>query len=272
MVTNLLSENPIIESIVLGDVEEIEEKSIQILFDSLKKNKTLKKFEISVINLEPQWIKFISEMFVENSSLEVFRLTNIGDFFQGESAEQFFESLKRNKSIKELDLTGNYFSEEKISFLCELIKFNSPILKKIGFTNNNINISSLNSIHNSLKFNFHLTQLTLFEREIENHHLFILRKSEIDFLLSCNKKWKPKKHVYFQKSFKESVFTFVVCLKEKQKTLFFKLGKFVWFEIIKMIDRRSFKPNTNKKGQNKPQEDKSKKRKRNKSEEEKLSN
>ena len=63
---------------------------------------------------------------------------------------------------------------------------------------------------------------------------------KLEYLLNCNLEWKPDDHLSFSEYFKKNIFTFVCCLKRIEKKLPFKFGKFVLFEMIKKIDRKSF--------------------------------
>ena len=69
-----------------------------------------------------------------------------------------------------------------------------------------------------------------------------VRKDEkLNYLLNCNLEWKPDHHLHYSsKQFKKNVFAFVCCLKRIEEKLPFKFGKFVLFEMIKKIDRKSF--------------------------------
>ena len=114
------------------------------------------------------------------------------------------DSLIYNNTLSELDLSKNKIGEEGSKYLCQVLEINSS-LKKVVLD----------------KTSFEIDQ-------------------KIFFLLECNIEWNPFTHSLFFDEFKSTVFCFLVCLNEKQKNFFFKIPKFVKFEIIKKIERKSY--------------------------------
>ena len=62
----------------------------------------------------------------------------------------------------------------------------------------------------------------------------------IDKMFKCNLKWKVEDHQNYSQVFKLTFFKFVCFLKNLEKSLHFKFGKFILIEIIKMVDIKSF--------------------------------
>ena len=76
----------------------------------------------------------------------------------------------------------------------------------------------------------------------------LLNEPNIKMLICGEKKaeWKSSNHIYYPNSFKSSIFTFVLCLKQFQNEFkTFKIPKFVLFEIINKFDRFDFSPYKN---------------------------
>jgi hypothetical protein len=65
-------------------------------------------------------------------------------------------------------------------------------------------------------------------------------KSIIEYLLKCNEKWSTKTHHNCSSFFKQAVHTFLLCMKRNQMQTKLKIPKFVVFEILKFVDRKSF--------------------------------
>jgi hypothetical protein len=63
---------------------------------------------------------------------------------------------------------------------------------------------------------------------------------KFEYLLKCNQKWSPEIHSECSKSFKQTIQTFLLCMKCNQNKTKLKIPKFVLFEIIKVIDQKSF--------------------------------
>ena len=210
----------------------------------MKKNKTLKNFYFSDNEIGQEQTEQFCQMLKENKTLEVIDLSGNQIFFdKKEIVQQFFEILGENQFLRELIINEVGFeSSNQTDLIFQFIRSNHPSLKKIYLFLNLFTKNSSISIYDSLKHNFHLTKIVLYEDHFRDQEFWFLMKRKINFLLNCNKKWKAEKHIYFHKLFKQSVFTFVLCLKENQKNLSFKIPKFVLLEIVKKIDRRSFNP------------------------------
>ena len=250
-ISELLIKNTTIQSLNLSEHSKDKKmKEIKILFETLKNNNSLKKLDIGGIFLSEQELESLSEMLIQNSNLEFVSISFSRELsFNNKFVKQFYAALK-NCSLKEIHFsnTSSVKRIETMNPFCELIESNSPNLKKIKYSNIFVQLDTLQSIYNSLKKNFNLTRLKIMDLYQSEKYNFFDRK--IRFLLNCNKLWKPNNHIYFSQCFRRSVFTLVLCLRQKQNSLFFKIPKFILFEIIKRINRRSFKINNHSNNNN----------------------
>ena len=256
-ILDFLDEKSLIKELNIN-IKKLGIEETKLFFNLLKKNKRIEKIDFSKNYISSSQFKFFTEFLEQSSSLQVLNLCECDDLFEDEEfrieiVSQLFESLKKNKSLRELNLSDNilYEYDEQTNLLCHYVRSNSP-LKNLNLIGTGFKLHSLQLLYDSLKFNFNLTKIDLFEYDLLNSESFLSTICKIGFILSSNKSWKPQSHLYFQKDFKQSVFSLLLCLKEKEKFLFFKFGKYIMFEIIKNIDRRSFDPQ--------PQESKKRKR------------
>jgi hypothetical protein len=70
-----------------------------------------------------------------------------------------------------------------------------------------------------------------------NHNEILLQTKT---LLDCNVMWRAEQHINQSPEFKSAILMFMKCLKVWQKRTGIKIPKFVIFEIIKIIDRKTF--------------------------------
>jgi hypothetical protein len=59
-------------------------------------------------------------------------------------------------------------------------------------------------------------------------------------MLESNLVWNTENHKLLHEQIQKIIFLYILCLKDKQKTLLFKIPKFILYELIKKIDRKSF--------------------------------
>jgi len=70
------------------------------------------------------------------------------------------------------------------------------------------------------------------------NHNEILQQTKT--LLDCNVMWRAEQHIYQPPEFKSTILMFMKCLKVWQKLTRIKIPKFIIFEILKFIDRKTF--------------------------------
>jgi hypothetical protein len=78
------------------------------------------------------------------------------------------------------------------------------------------------------------------KEEIEDYEHAQKISQKIEYLTKCNQLWNSKTHKNCSFSFHQAVHTFLLCMKRNQKQTGLKIPKFVVFEILKFIDRKSF--------------------------------
>jgi hypothetical protein len=119
--------------------------------------------------------------------------------------KNFFVALESNFSLKKLYFPK--FSKENYEDLIKLLKINKNLTKIL----------------------------------IPTHEIFDKKfLEEFRFYCCCNKMWTARNHIKCAQEFRSACYFFLLCLNRIQKNSSFKLPKFVLFEIIKLIDRRSF--------------------------------
>ena len=228
----------------------LESQSILYLSESLKHNNSLQKLRIVRNKFENLGMVYFSDYLKQNSTLQVLDVSE--NEINSDLAKCLFTSLNSNKSLKELNISYNNIGYdgikhlENINFetfgifenkigekgfenLCDILKPNQS-LKKLFFTRNFYETKSISlQLVDLLKTNNSICK-------IDEKNGGLMAK----YFLNCNKEWKKEIHHKFSKSFKNSVFSFVCCLKKIEQNLPFKMGKFVVFEIIKKVERKSF--------------------------------
>ena len=236
-ISELLYQNTTLKKLNLNG-NKLADEGTKIVCQSLFKNFSLHTLLLSYNYIRKEGLKEICCLLNQNFSLKFLDLnSNQNIFLDPEINFHFFDSIKNNKCIQFIDLSSTNLDIDVINLIGDLIRFNSPSLKKIDLSSNELDFDTLPLILRSLQHNFHLTKLGFSEFE-DDFEINLIKK--IDFLLNCNKSWKLNNHVYFFKKFKDAVFSFLLCMKEMQKSFNLKVPKFVLFEIIKKIDRRSF--------------------------------
>ena len=143
----------------------------------------------------------------------------------------FIDTLSVNKTLKIINIQDANF-EKCAKFLCDYLSnipslypfFNSSdkdMKEKIGKS------WLLESLHNKFPLNRTLYKIRFNEEDLQ-------------FLLSCNFEWTPHLHSTMFECFKSSVLSLYICTHVIERKYKFKLPKFLFYEIIKMIDRKSY--------------------------------
>ena len=173
--------------------------------------------------------------------------------------EDICDSLASNQSIKLLDLTGNNLKNENILSLSESLSQNNSI-KYLYLSLNSFNEIGVDHLHNALKVNHSLSKI-----ELDNLTNYV-NKSSMDMVLWFNSKWSVGTHTTSPYPFRFAVSSFLFCLKRIQSETKLKIPKFVVFEIIKRIDKKSFHNfiKTNEESPKKKEHHKREKKKKNK--------
>jgi hypothetical protein len=226
------------------------------LSESLKLNSSLTTLYISWNKMGDEGIKYLSESLKSNSSLTKLDLDNnkIGK----EGIKYLSESLKSNSTLTKLFLCNNEIGDEGMKYLSESLKSNITLMILDISHNCDITDEGMRYLIEALEFN------SIIERVIIGKYSYDVKiPQKIKYLLDCNQRWDPEFHnefsvsvqrefrfdqyVYVNKyhyscsiSFKEAVYTFLLCMKRNQRQTGLKIPKFVLFEIIKVIDRKSF--------------------------------
>ena len=140
--------------------------------------------------------------------------------------ELFRVLIKRNCSLKKINLAYNNIGHKGFKILMESLKKNET-LKEIEVEGNKMGYLDSKLIFDSIKKNKQICR-------IKYNQIF---SDQVEIILQCNLDWSPSLHSSFLSLFRFSVFCFLVCVK---KTFHFRIPKFVLFEIIKKIDRKSY--------------------------------
>eukprot|EP01091_Cochliopodium_minus_P016622 TRINITY_DN6291_c0_g1_i2.p1 TRINITY_DN6291_c0_g1~~TRINITY_DN6291_c0_g1_i2.p1 ORF type:complete len:342 (-),score=70.69 TRINITY_DN6291_c0_g1_i2:60-1085(-) len=220
-------------------------------------------YTMKFYTFESEHAMFYSEIILNNKSLTTLDLSNLG--IKDVPIIKLANSLLKNNTLKFLNLESNQFSDDSVRYLCESLMSNT-CLERLYLKDNMISDIGVKYLVNLLKTNSFLVEITLGLRINENGELskllpklkneefkdiFLqienLTKSsninpksieKLNYLLHCNLKWSPNLHVHCSDLFKKTVFVFSLCLK--RNGIRFKLPKYIIFEILKLIDRKSF--------------------------------
>jgi len=142
--------------------------------------------------------------------------------------------LKNNKSLLSLDLTGNDIKNKKtLVEISDSLKYNHTIkdLKLELLDDLNFSLNTCDD-NNNMLFN-EINEESFSELDI------IRRKSL--FLLQSNLEWTPYLHTTLKcDPFDQSLLTFLLILKYIFNLTKIKIPKFVVYEIIKSIERKSY--------------------------------
>ena len=147
--------------------------------------------------------------------------------------EYLHDSLANNSSLEILNLSFNDLGSHGLQFLCHSLHKNK-FLRHIILHFNNFGKNDHKKIISLLKINCSLENLSLVNVPFD--------LQSINFLLQCNRPWCSPQSFHFSPPFNSILFTFVSCLKLVQKCFFFSIPKFILYEIIKWVDRKSFYP------------------------------
>ena len=228
-----------------------EEKGMNCLSESLIVNNNLKEINLSSLKFSNESTKRLSEALKINCSLNKIDLS-LNDI-RTQGMYNLFDSLAHNQTLKNVNLSCNYFNGEVFS------KIQNLNLEILDLSLNSLKIDQIIPLFEYLKKNHTLKHLDISKCGLSWKELIpkiidliktndtlleietIYIDNQINYLLDCNVKWSPDYHSSSNsKIFIGSVFTFVCCLKSFEKNLPFKIVKFILFEIIKKIDRKSF--------------------------------
>ena len=255
-----LSMNPSLFLINLS-VNDIRQSGMKHLSNALRLNSTLKEIYFFQNRIGDEGVKYLSECLKVNCCLSKINLCHTE--INAKGVKYLSEALKINTSLKSINLGSNDFGDEGLNHLSEALKLNNSLTETILFAtkigkigmkhfleslqqNNSlkdINISLNNScvdfpfkiIFDSLRMNSSLTRFIHPFKFLSNN-----KKTIVEQLVCCNKIWKKEDHKEYSKSFQRTIFSFLCCSKYFENTFHFKLGKFVFIEIIKLVDRKTF--------------------------------
>ena len=196
-------------------------------------NETIEELDLSGNFLNEDGIFLVSQSLITNKKIKIMKLSDnrIGNY----GMKYISESLKINKVIEEIDLSSNRIDEEGAEYLSEMLESNDT-LNLIDFSFNEINSQGAYCIVESLKNNYNLKKIIIFnQKNCDSNFNF-----DIQFMIQCNQIWNPEIHRILSPLIKRIIILFVFCLRDLQKRNKLKIPKFVLFEILKKIDRKSF--------------------------------
>ena len=230
LISDYLINHDSLEKLFLN-TNRIENEGSNFIFQSLNQNHSLKTLDLSKNQLSDSGLENL-QLLSNNTSLLKLELYHNEITSDG---IKFLSFISSNKHLKELDLSFNKIDNMGVRNLFKYLKYNKS-LTKINLSGNNLNDFVLEKIKKTLKTNNSLTTINLNRKKFQNQILL----NEIKDLLQCNLDWDVKIHKNFNENFKKSVFFFCTVLKYFEKRNKIKIPKFVVFEIIKQVDRKSF--------------------------------
>ena len=204
---------------------------MKIFSESLLTNKHLKHLVYSEERIEQFEMDLLCQSLAINNSLKSLKIFDCS--ISIESMKILSDSLL-NINLKSLVFKSVDCDPNNFRFFCDSLKLNHS-LNSIAFKNVSLNFDFFFSLIETLKVNCSLTEIAL--PKYYNFPLYNL----LEYLIDCNKEWKPNNQFFVSPYFfKKCVFVFICCMKMIEKKLPFKFGKFLFFEIIKRVDRKSF--------------------------------
>ena len=251
-----LSRNNLLKELHLNK-NLIEENGLKELSDNLIYNHSLTHLNLNGCGINDIGAKIIAKMLHSNQSLKILQL-NVNEIREG--LEDLAFSLKDNNSLTTLNLNNNLLKDSGIDALSNSLKKNDT-LKTLNLSYNyDLTKNSLLPLIDAIKENSSLQSLYLSEVEIDpicekklveslkynNTLSFISLNSisslpKVNFLLNANSVWDHKEHsTKYDIYFLSAVKSLVLSLKRIQNQSQIKIPKFVLFEIIKRIDKKSF--------------------------------
>ena len=256
-ISERIKQNDSLKKIDFSFNDKIKDNGIKYLSEALIQNCSLKELILEDVKMGNQGIKYLCQSLEHNRSLQRIDLSEneIGD----KGMKYLCQILVHNNSLKDLNLSNNHFTDKSINY------FRSLNLERLDVSYNNLKKKGLKLLFKNLKSNHSLKCISFHIPKLDSKKNFfllvdLLKTNDtitelnytpgrairsyvtplVKYLLNCNVEWKPNHHLSFSKCFLDCVFLFVCCLKRIEKKLPFKFGKFVLFEIIKKIERKSF--------------------------------
>ena len=219
----------------------INEDGFIYLSEALKINSTLRFLDLFYNDFNNNSALHFSESLKVNNSLKSIFLcdTQMSDL----GLKNFCGGLNQNTYLKHINISWNEISQTGAEFFCNFLKSNHS-LKEISIKIGSMNSNILGLLHEALRINSCIEILKT--NDLDDDEM-----GEIQFFLSCNKPWTTQLHSTLLDPFKSCVESLLLVLKFYEKTNRIKIPRFVIFEIIKMIDRKSFSPFSEKFKENK---------------------
>ena len=232
---------------------ELNEETFKKFSENLEKNFSLKKLNFLRVPFNSSILSSLCHSLQSNHSIVKLDLDQCD--ISVEILEILCNFIASHKTLKHLSLSDNPLGDQGIQMLSHSLRLNTT-LESLNINNTEYKMNCIEKFLYSLHSNFSLKKI-IFTETNEFFpllfHFLKINKSVIDvnpsfmidpvigYLVQSNKEWKPSEHSAFPHHFKEVVFSFVCCLKIfEKKNLLFKFGKFVFFEMIKRIDRKAF--------------------------------
>ena len=197
--------------------------------NSIKENGCFEEISLQFIYFDESEMNHLNEVLLRNPKLKILRLQN--NKINKKKLEILLKHIN-NSSIERLSLRENEIEGEGVEKICKILE-NNKTMKEIDISKAFfIPKESYKHFVSTLKINNTLE--TLIYEENNSYH------QEIKLLLECNKEWSPSLHSSLFKEFRSTLKVFLFCLREYQCAFNFKIPKYVVFEIIKRIDRKSY--------------------------------
>ena len=201
----------------------------------MKKNQTLKILNLSENNISNECFPYILDYFSTNKSLKKLNLSS--NNLNNDSAKFLLQILVNNLYLEILDLSKNNLGIEGFELVCNSLQFNS-VITSLDISQNKISV--LENKENQNFLNFLLKNKSLKNLFFELNFFDPVLQSKLEYIICCNNRWTPSSYLPFHQRFFECVFSFFLCIKKIQKKINFKIPKFVLYEIVQRIDRKSF--------------------------------
>jgi hypothetical protein len=214
---------------------EIKEEGMKYLCEALKSNSTLLYLSIAENPIGDKGIKYLSKVLKSNSTLTDLIIGENNFGLKG--INHLCEALKSNCSLEFIEFYRTEIGAKGIERLSKSLESNNSLvsicLNKTTFE------QGIECLKKSLRLNSNLSEILIGCLSLTNGDYII--PEEIVYYLETNKiKWSLESHNLCFNSFKQAIHTFLLCMKRIQFKTKLKIPKFVLFEIIKFVDRKSF--------------------------------
>ncbi|XP_072471739.1 NACHT, LRR and PYD domains-containing protein 12-like [Notamacropus eugenii] len=148
----------------------------QNLFSALSNNESLKDLDLSRNSLEEDEIKLLCQI-LENQHCKLEKLSLAWCSLTPMCSQNLFSSLSRNESLKDLDLSQNYFEEGGIKYLCMALENQNCKLEKLSMQSCKFDPTCSQKLLSAISRNEGLKYLDLSHNVIERYSVILLCKA-----------------------------------------------------------------------------------------------